>query len=159
MKKHFVLTAVSALTYYLSFLLILSTIGYGSIVNLSVPWYQWPFELLMNYFVYVINSILTGNLRYYLYISLLAAFGASLAYTFKAWKQTILFTFGVILMINFYVAFRINSSDEVNPFLNRLAALLGVLFGTPLSLWLAFVVSGHIHKKLDNTSREQSHEY
>lgn len=150
MKKHFVLTTVSALTYYLSFLLILSMIGYASIVNLSVPWYQWPFELLMNYFVYVINSILMGNLRYYLCISLFAAFGASLAYTFKAWKQTILFTLGIIIMTNFYVASRINSSDEVNPFLNRLAAFLGVLFGTPLSLWLAFMVSSRI-QKWDNT--------
>lgn len=151
MRMHFLLSAISALVYYLSFLCALGTVGYIYSVSLkaitmSVPWYQWPFECLAQYFVYLINSIIDGNLRYYLSVNLIISITIFL-YTFFHTQRympiTVLF---IALITNLLVAYGIDPNEGINPFLSRQAALVGTFLGVPFSIWSVHRVSARIRK-------------
>lgn len=131
----------SGLVYNVTFSIILGTwVFVDSYVNLAailtLPWMQWPFELIDSYIIFFLNDITYGNLYCFRYTSFVSSLLVGTIASFGPSKKMLFASIAFITLINLITAFSI-IEEPSNFFLNRKIAVYSVFWGVPMSFHLA----------------------
>ncbi len=141
--------ALTTVCYFISFLFIQSIVGFLFLIRLdvvfqNVPWYQGIFELPLYYLLmYLPMSLIFGNLRCYLMVSLLLGVFVGSLHHFLQHRVLAFVILFIVLLVNCTVAlYLIPEHALVEPLaatltINRQSAILGSLIGSSFGLYIA----------------------